>query len=71
MKTKNMLPLLDTLTATDSLEYEKQMFEELNKNESMFYNPSTPSKSTLSPKQKSLEIKIRPLANPVIVNKTI
>jgi hypothetical protein len=52
MKTKNILPLLTTLTAADSLEYEKQMFEAFNNNESMFYSPSTPSKSTLSPKQK-------------------
>lgn len=52
MKKENILPLLTALTAANSLEYEKQAFEAFNMAESMFYNPSTPSKSTLSPKQK-------------------
>ena len=52
MKNKNLLPFLAALTSANSLEYEKQAFEAFNMDESMFYNPSTPSKSTLSPKQK-------------------
>jgi hypothetical protein len=52
MKKQNILPLFAALSAADSLAYEKQAFEAFSMAESMFYSPSTPSKSTLSPKQK-------------------